>query len=81
MDSSGNLFGTTTQDGAYGYGNIFKLTPQAIGWTYTSLHDFTGGSDGSVPYSSVLEDANGNLFGTAAEGGTYDKGVVWQITP
>ena len=81
MDSSGNLFGTTTQDGAYGYGNVFKLTPQAVGWTYTSLHDFTGGSDGAVPYSSVLEDANGNLFGTAAEGGTYGKGVVWEITP
>lgn len=81
MDSSGNLFGTTTQDGAYGYGNVFKLIPQAVGWTYTSLHDFTGGSDGSVPYSSVLEDAHGNLFGTAAEGGSYGKGVVWEITP
>ncbi len=81
MDSAGNILGTTTQDGAYGYGNVFKLTPQAVGWTYTSLHDFTGGSDGAIPYSSVLEDANGNLFGTAAEGGTYDKGVVWEITP
>ena len=81
MDSAGNLFGTTTQDGAYGYGNVFKLTPQAVGWTYTSLHDFTGGSDGALPYSSVLEDANGNLFGTAAEGGSYNKGVAWEITP
>jgi uncharacterized repeat protein (TIGR03803 family) len=81
MDSAGNLFGTTTQDGAHGYGNVFKLTPQAVGWTYTSLHDFTGGNDGALPYSSVLEDANGNLFGTAAEGGSYNKGVVWEITP
>jgi hypothetical protein len=81
MDSSGNIFGTTTQDGAYAYGNVFKLTPQAVGWTYTSLHDFTGGNDGAIPYSSVLEDANGNLFGTAAEGGAYGKGVVWEIAP
>lgn len=86
MDSAGNLFGTTTRDGTYGYGNVFRLTPQAVGWTYTSLHDFTGGSDGAYPYGSVFEDASGNLFGTAAEGGTVSAcgggcGVVWEIMP
>ena|ERR1039458_9329533 len=40
MDSTGNLYGTTSCDDAAGAGNIFKLTPSGSGWTYTSLHDF-----------------------------------------
>ena len=46
IDALGNLYGTTYQDGAYGYGSVFKLSPGEGGWTYTSLHDFTGGQDG-----------------------------------
>jgi uncharacterized repeat protein (TIGR03803 family) len=85
MDGAGNLYGTTAQDGANDAGNVFKLTPSAGGWTYTSLHDFTGGSDGAVPYSSVLIDSNGNLYGTTYRGGAGNCasgcGVVWEITP
>jgi uncharacterized repeat protein (TIGR03803 family) len=39
------------------------------------------GSDGQYPHSSVLRDANGNLYGTASYGGAYGNGVVWEITP
>ena len=36
--------------------------------------------------SNVVLDANGNLYGTAGDGGTgdcggYGCGVVWEITP
>jgi uncharacterized repeat protein (TIGR03803 family) len=81
MDEARNLYGTTYTDGAYGYGNVFKLTFYSGGWTYTSLHDFTGGSDGGSPASSVIFDANGNLYGTASVGGAYGYGVVFEITP
>jgi uncharacterized repeat protein (TIGR03803 family) len=81
MDAAGNLYGTTIGDGAYGQGNVFKLTPSNGSWIYTSLHDFTGGSDGSQPYGQVTLDANGNLYGTASIGGPDNKGVVWEITP
>jgi uncharacterized repeat protein (TIGR03803 family) len=47
MDSAGNLYGTTSDGGAYGNGNVFKLTLSNGDWTYTSLYDFTGGTDGS----------------------------------
>ena len=79
MDGAGNLYGTTYCDGANGAGNIFKLTPEGGGWTYTSLHDF-GGSDGIYPYCSVVFDASGNLYGTTPFGGAYGHGVVWEIT-
>ncbi len=81
MDAAGSLYGTTVGDGAIGQGSVFKLTPSGGSWTYTSLHDFTGGSDGAQPYCSVVFDPDGNLYGTTWYGGTYYAGVVWEITP
>ena len=83
MDAAGNLYGTTIGDGESGdpYGNVFKLTPSNGIWIYTDLHDFSGGSDGRRPFSSVVIDASGNLYGTASEGGANGDGVVWEITP
>jgi uncharacterized repeat protein (TIGR03803 family) len=81
LDAAGDVYGTTYAGGAYGYGSIFKLTPGNGTWTYTSLHDFTNGNDGAYPYSNVVFDANGNLYGTASQGGANNFGVVWEITP
>lgn len=81
MDAAGNLYGTTYGDGLYGYGSVFKLTRSQNGWTYSSLHDFTGGTDGSNPICRLVIDSSGNLYGTAGGGGPYGKGLVFQITP
>ncbi len=81
MDSTGDLYGTTQGDGNYGWGNVFKLTRSAGGWTYTSLYDFSGGADGGAPCGGVTLNASGNLYGTASLGGAYAQGVVWEITP
>ncbi len=82
MDAAGNLYGTTTYAGVYGCGNVFKLTHSNGGWTYTSLHDFTGqtGSDGAYPQGGLVLDTSGNLYGTASEGGIYNSGTVFEIT-
>lgn len=88
MDHAGNLYGTTQNDGTFGYGNVFKLAPNGSGYTYTSLYDFTGGTDGAEPKGNLILDSNGNLYGTAAEGGNLTTncnngagcGVVWKIT-
>ena len=82
MDAAGNFYGTTNCDGAYNAGSVFKLTNTGSGWTYTSLHGFTGGSDGGKPYSNVIFDTSGNIYGTALTGGSQcNCGVVWEITP
>ncbi len=87
LDSAGNLYGTTYADGAYGQGAVFKLTHSGGGWTHTSLHDFTGGSDGAGPLGQLIFDANGNLYGTTGLGGISGScspagcGVVFEITP
>ena len=91
MDASGNLYGATYSDGAYGYGSVFELTPSGGGWTYTTLYDFTGGSDGANPAGSLVMDTNGDLFGTTYAGGITGShcdpqfgnqcGGVFEITP
>jgi uncharacterized repeat protein (TIGR03803 family) len=80
-DASGNLYGATNGDGAFGLGSVFKLTPGENGWTLTDLHDFAGGNDGASPYGAVAVDTHGDVFGTAAVGGTANQGVAWEITP
>jgi uncharacterized repeat protein (TIGR03803 family) len=62
FDQAGNLYGTTSADGANGWGSVFKLTPSNGSWTYTSLHDFTGGNDGGFPVGNLIFDPNGNLL-------------------
>ncbi|MGA2373075.1 MAG: choice-of-anchor tandem repeat GloVer-containing protein [Candidatus Korobacteraceae bacterium] len=81
MDTAGNLYGTTIADGSHGNGNVFKLTPSNGGYTYTSLHDFSGGSDGATPSGGLAMDASGNLYGTTVYGGSTGHGVVFEITP
>ena len=89
LDAAGNVYGTTTGGGLYGYGEVFKLTPSNGSWTFTDLYDFTGGADGAYPGGPVYLDASGNLYGTTAYGGTglcqieqyTGCGVIWEITP
>jgi len=81
MDSAGNLYGTTYLDGRYGWGNVFKLTPSGSGWTYASIHDFTGGTDGGSPRCRLVFDSSGNLYGTTSIGGANGYGVVFKLAP
>jgi uncharacterized repeat protein (TIGR03803 family) len=85
MDESGALYGTTyAGGGASGDGVVFKLTPPAQGqtnWTQTVLWSFTGGNDGGVPVCTLIQDSNGNLYGTTTLGGTGVVGTVFELSP
>jgi hypothetical protein len=91
FDSKGNLYGTTSNGGIMsgncgglgGCGVVFELSPPAHGgaWTETVLYSFTGGNDGSVPYCNLIFDSRGNLYGTAAGGGSDFGGTVFELTP
>src|SRR6185312_11773306 len=79
-DANGNLFGTTSAGGANGDGTVFEIvkTPTGYASAPTTLVSFNG-ADGSAPESSLIADANGNLFGTASEGGANGDGTVFEI--
>jgi uncharacterized repeat protein (TIGR03803 family) len=77
-DSQGNLYGTTQNGGTYNDGIVYKLSPNG---KFTVLHNFTGGTDGGYPYAGLVQDAAGNLYGTALYGGSVGIGTVWKLTP
>jgi uncharacterized repeat protein (TIGR03803 family) len=83
MDSSGNLFGTTTAGGAHGKGTVFKLTSDGHGgYNESVLYSFASGdTDGEAPYAGVVVDHQGNLFGITTMGGIGGHGVVFKLRP
>ena len=77
MDGLGNLYGTTENGGASGFGTVFKVD---ITGAETVLHSFAGGSsDGTDPTARVVLDAHGNLYGTTLSGGSSGKGTVFKL--
>jgi uncharacterized repeat protein (TIGR03803 family) len=43
------------------------------------LFNFTGGTDGSEPTGTLVQDAAGNLYGTTLNGGAQGLGVVFRL--
>jgi len=85
QDSASNLYGTTEVGGANDSGAVFKLAPPAQpggNWSETVLFSFCC-ADGELPFSSLIQDASGNLYGTAAAGGPTDisNGTVFKLAP
>src|SRR2546423_12172327 len=56
------------------------ILSEASAQTLTTLHSFTG-SDGTLPYSGLISDASGALYGTTAYGGLYSEGTGYKLTP
>ncbi len=76
MDASGNLYGTTIAGGS-GFGTVFKVNPKTK--KETTLYTFTGGTDGSEPFSGLLMDGKNNLYGTTEGGGSSGNGTVYKV--
>jgi uncharacterized repeat protein (TIGR03803 family) len=89
-DKKGNLYGTTVYGGdlscgsGAGCGVVFKLDPAG---KETVLYTFTGGADGATPYGGLVQDQEGNLYGTTFYGGDLSCGsrggcgVVFKLDP
>ena len=87
FDKAGNLYGTTSQGGAYNCGSnscgtVFELMPSNGKWTEKVLHSFKLDCDGFSPYGSLIIDKAGNLYGTTTGLCTTGTagGIVFQLT-
>jgi len=89
VDSAGNLYGTTIQGGTNycsigdgSCGTVFQLSRQAGGrWEETLLHSFNDdGMDGILPVGG-LTLVLGHLYGTTNQGGVYNAGTVYELSP
>jgi uncharacterized repeat protein (TIGR03803 family) len=71
FDSAGNIYGTTFQGGLTGCGEMdtcgvaFELSPSGNSWMEQAFYDF--GEFGGHPYSGMLMDPAGNLYGTVQQ--------------
>ena len=83
MDGSGNLYGTTSDQGPFGgSGTVFELSPSGDYWNLTTIRGFSGGSGTNPgPAGGVILDASGNLYGTTYATGFYGQGSVFELTP
>lgn len=91
FDSHGNLYGTTAGDQSASFGSVFELVPPAPPggtWNETTLYLFgQSRHDGITPYSGVIFDTRGNLYGTTNQGGNRGAecstgcGTVFELAP
>jgi uncharacterized repeat protein (TIGR03803 family) len=88
LGGNGTLYGTTTTGGGNGCGGsgcgtVFQVASDG---TETVLHAF-GGADGAGPRWGVIQDRQGNIYGTTNYGGVggcslgQGCGVVFKLTP
>jgi uncharacterized repeat protein (TIGR03803 family) len=67
-------------------GSLLLACTVATAQTETVLYSFTGKADGADPYSTLLQDPQGNLYGTTYEGGAtcfsgLTCGTVFEVSP
>lgn len=76
LASDGNLYGTAQSGGSYGFGTIFRITPDGV---LTVLHHFAG-SDGKAPAAPLVQVPGGDLYGTTQQGGALGVGTLFRIS-
>lgn len=76
------LYGMTTKGGTNDKGVVFKIKPDGTG--YTKLLDFSGVTNGSIPWGSLVSDGT-FLYGMTQYGGTGSCttgcGTLFKIMP
>jgi uncharacterized repeat protein (TIGR03803 family) len=78
----GRLYGTTTLGGLAGdlNGTVFEATPNPNGaWKVTTPFAFPT-TDSNDSQSTLIEDAEGNLYGTTVGGGLDNIGTVFKLS-
>lgn len=80
LDAAGNLYGSSDGGNSscnFGCGIVFKLAP---GGKFTVLHAFNG-DDGDKAGYLMSDGPTGTIYGTTQQGGSYDWGTIFQLTP
>ena len=70
------MYGTTAYGGASGDGTIFRLNTDGTG--FTTLYNFSNGSDGAGPNTTLVLAGN-TLYGTTESGGLSGHGTVFSL--
>jgi len=79
MANNSKLYGMTMVGGIYNCGVLFEYNPANA--TYTKMVDFDDTIRGSNPAGTLLEAANGKLYGMTKNGGAFGDGVIFEFDP
>jgi uncharacterized repeat protein (TIGR03803 family) len=74
----GEFYGMTQYCGTGGFGTVFRISSSG---SFTLLHSLIPYFDTGGPIGGLLQSRDGNFYGTATEGGTSHRGVIFKITP
>jgi uncharacterized repeat protein (TIGR03803 family) len=77
------MYGTTSAGGKGGGGVVYRLSEnqqKPEHWQLNVLHSFSG-EDGRSPMAGLASDSRGNLYGTTSQGGEWDCGTVFKLSP
>jgi uncharacterized repeat protein (TIGR03803 family) len=58
---------------------FLPVSSEGTGVSVVNLHSFDVFLNGEVPYSSLVQGANGLFYGTAFEGGAANAGVIFEM--
>ena len=75
--TDGALYGTTQAGGSIGGGTVFKVNPDGTGLSVLKNLDFA--TTGNSPFGSLVQGADGALYGTALYGGSVGGGTVFKL--
>lgn len=75
--SDGNFYGTMSDGGINGAGNVFKLMSNG---SFANLYSFSGGLNGSAPVNPLVQASDGNFYGTTG-GGIHGAGNIFKLSP
>lgn len=79
--TDGNFYGTTAKGGANDVGTVFKMTPAGVLSTLVEFTGNAGSRKGGGPFAPLLQGADGNFYGTTAQGGAKGYGTIFKMTP
>ncbi len=78
-DAEGNLCGTTNSGGANSEGTVFKVDTTGKETVLYSFCPVSKCPDGAQPTAGLVQDAQGNLYGTTDLGGATYYGAVFKV--
>jgi uncharacterized repeat protein (TIGR03803 family) len=79
MDNAGNLFGSAIKGGDFDNGTVFEITKSG---RFKRLYSFTGGADGRSPNGGLVQDPEGNIYGTTQLGPRqFFLGTIFKLSP
>ena len=79
LDPQGDLLGITREGGPNDTGTVFEITPggaERMVYAFGAYHS----SAPQGPDGHLALDSAGHLYGTTIRGGTYDDGIVYELT-